>query len=94
MEVDRATTRQDFVSGRVFSAGCDEFSASSSYTHSSLTKKFVPLKPVVLNPSRPAISASGSGSKGVDLQPVDLIQIDKSSSKPSLSHVTYWSGNW
>ena len=95
MEIDRPISREDFYSGRIFSGGDEEKQISSSSTSrpAHLLKKFVPLKPVSMNPVRSVERTPNPASKGLDLQPVDLIQ---QPSKPKeLTHqVTYWSGNW
>ena len=95
MEVDRSVSREEFISGRVFSGGSDAPTTSSSYANSSLVKKFVPLKPVSLNPNRPLEkNTSSNNSKSVDLQPVNLIQQESATPRAITPKVTCWSGNW
>jgi DNA repair and recombination protein RAD54B len=66
VEIDRAVPRVDYLSGACFGRGPVLDPGPSLSSSSALTRKFVPLKPVVLNPSttlrKPSAPATQSSS--------------------------------
>ncbi|KAI0320767.1 P-loop containing nucleoside triphosphate hydrolase protein [Amylostereum chailletii] len=102
LEVDRFVPRTEYQSGACFGrAGAAITPTPSVGTYGSLTKKFVPLKPVVMNPgtnSRPMAAPR----KAVELEPVNILSSSAprtpSSSIPSSirkdNTESCWSVNW
>ncbi|KAA1474331.1 hypothetical protein DENSPDRAFT_840910 [Dentipellis sp. KUC8613] len=104
LEIDRSISRSEYLSGECFGRGPALLqNAPSLLSSSSLTKKFVPLKPVTMNASRAvkAPSNPANGRKFIELEPVSLIS---TSSQPSSLHTSsspvtsgtesYWTANW
>lgn len=101
IELDRPITRAEYLSGSCF--GDQVFATSGPSTLPKvLSKQFIPLKPRPL----PAVKCTGPGqpqapeSKGVPLQPVNLLSsLENSSPKPTISKVegeedSHWTANW
>jgi DNA repair and recombination protein RAD54B len=102
IEIDRAVSRADFLSGASFGrASYMAAEPSGPARQSALTKQFVPLKPTVLNTAHlphPAAS-SRSGRQIVPLEPVDLIAIGNDSKEKSnlgklRGRESCWTANW
>ncbi|KAJ7502774.1 SNF2 family N-terminal domain-containing protein [Mycena galericulata] len=105
IELDRAITRTDFLSGACFgfgnSASYSSVQAPKASTNkpSALSKQFVPLKIKTPTPSRPQPSTSGSERRVVPLQPVDLLSTANNTSPKKLLPTvkvedSYWTANW
>ncbi|KAJ7755699.1 SNF2 family N-terminal domain-containing protein [Mycena maculata] len=102
IELDRAITRADYLSGTCFGfGGSATFSSvpTSTSKPSALSKQFVPLKINAPTPSRPQASAGLSERRVVPLQPVDLLStVNNKSPKKALPTVkvgdSYWTANW
>ncbi|TDL24190.1 hypothetical protein BD410DRAFT_745512 [Rickenella mellea] len=105
MEVDCAIPRSEFFSGACFGKNAGTSSTSTgdakpSYaSSSSLSKKFTPLKPVLLNPSKPGPSRTAAlentDKKGISLHPVDLVQAPAGNENLVGDHKeSYWTANW
>ncbi|KAL5523808.1 hypothetical protein ACEPAG_7981 [Sanghuangporus baumii] len=97
MEVDCSISKAEFMSGRVFGKGTVSLSneeTSARPIHTSLKKKFTPLKPVSVNGRLPQPQYPVSRKEEIALEPVELIQNigDKTSicSAPWL----HWSAHW
>ena len=95
IEIDAPLRKEDFLSGSVFGQ-CDIIPQQPifrpSYSGSStLTKKFVPLKPVSTNVTDRPARESGS-SKAIPLEPVNLLR--KEGNNSSLAPNSYWAAHW
>ena len=95
MEVDRSVSRDEFYSGRIFGTGA-QMPIATIVSSSSISRKFVSLKPAQLNPVRTSNgnSANPNSTKSVELQPVNLLQKGSVEPLQSTLPVTHWSGNW
>lgn len=100
IEIDRRIPREEYLSGACFGRGpAVVYPVAAPSTSGTLTKKFVPLKPMVLNPAvvkRPSTAASSSK---VALEPVGLLASTenmpaRASSSKSSGNDTYWTANW
>lgn len=104
LEIDRAMQPSEYLSGACFGRGGTSDAPLPPLTNSvSLSRQFVPLRPVALNPStiRPptAPESSVSRRKAIDLEPVSLLSGPTSSSSKGQSggdddSQTYWTANW
>ncbi|KAJ6495564.1 SNF2 family N-terminal domain-containing protein [Mycena vitilis] len=101
IELDRAITRAEFLSGTCFgdSASFSSAPAASTSKATALSKQFVPLKIKPSTPSHPQASTSGAERRVVPLQPVDLLStMNTNSPKKPLPSVkaddSYWTANW
>ncbi|KAI5123982.1 hypothetical protein M0805_006394 [Coniferiporia weirii] len=104
MEIDCAVPKEDFLSGKVFGLGNSNTSPEETRpvhaSASTLTKKFIPLKSISTNSQRdryPSTGSSDAPKKGIDLEPVGLLQqkSENFKEKPTLSvPTTYWSAHW
>ena len=61
--IDRPISRAEYMSGACFGRNAIGGEPAPLTNSGGLAKKFVPLRPVTTNPSRPAISAPASSSK-------------------------------
>jgi len=106
LQIDRAMQPSEYLSGACFGRGGIVDTPLPPLTNSSaLSKQFIPLKPVALNPScvRPAAQpdpgASVSRRKVIDLEPVNLLsqqvtQPQKAQSESGNDAQSYWTANW
>ncbi|KAJ7647498.1 SNF2 family N-terminal domain-containing protein [Roridomyces roridus] len=100
VELDRAITRHDYLSGACFGFGSSvavsQVSIASTSKPSALSKQFVPLK--IGTPSRLEPSTSGVERRAVPLQPVDLLStVNNNAPKDSTTvkvEDSYWTANW
>jgi DNA repair and recombination protein RAD54B len=91
MEIDRAISRADYLSGACFGRGA---STTRTTTSSAFSRHFVQpkIKPTSLSSSMPA-------RKGILLEPVDLISTtghypEKSNITKAKAESTYWTAVW
>ena len=106
LEIDRAMQPSEYLSGACFGRGGIVDSSLPPLTNSTaLTKQFIPLKPVALNPSvvrppaLPESEASVSQKKVIQLEPVNLLsqqvtQPPKAQSESGNDAQSYWTANW
>ncbi|KAJ7251770.1 SNF2 family N-terminal domain-containing protein [Mycena haematopus] len=104
IELDRAITRAEFLSGACFGDSVSYSSMQPVGTTSkatALSKQFVPLKIKPSTASHAQTSTSTSERKIVPLQPVDLLStISNKSPKKALPIIkaeardSYWTANW
>ena len=107
MEVDCPISKSDFTSGRVFGRGsfefpCDEATKKPAYASATaLKKKFaVPLKAASVNTALLKPQRSNDDDfqcvprKGLDLEPVNLMQRMGSEKAVSSAHTSCWSAHW
>jgi DNA repair and recombination protein RAD54B len=106
LQIDRAMQPSEYLSGACFGRGGIVDTLLPPLTNSSaLSKQFIPLKPVALNPYcvRPAAppdpGASVSRRKVIDLEPVNLLsqqvtQPQKAQSENGNDAQSYWTANW
>jgi DNA repair and recombination protein RAD54B len=96
----------EYLSGACFGRGGIVDSSLPPLTNSTaLTKQFIPLKPVALNPSLlrppapPESEASVSRKKVIELEPINLLsqqvkQPLKAQSESRSEAQSYWTANW
>ncbi|KAJ7124910.1 SNF2 family N-terminal domain-containing protein [Mycena epipterygia] len=104
IELDRAITRTEYLSGTCFGDSTPYSSVqvvgSSTSKPTALSKQFVPLKIKTSTTSRPQASTSVPDRRVVPLQPVDLLSsvIGNKSPKKALPTIkvedSYWTANW
>lgn len=106
MEIDCVVLKSDFTSGKVFGKGTFGFDLDDNdvkpmhMSATSLKKKFaIPLKPVSVNSNRQQPQYPGdagpSQKKGIDLEPVGLLQKSVNTEKRVLNGPpSYWSAHW
>jgi DNA repair and recombination protein RAD54B len=105
IEIDRAVSREEYMSGACFGKGpAMSYPAATSATtlsgavkNMTLTKKYVPLKQVALNVTR--LSASESRGKGVErpsgsTRSLNEGQAEASTVKAAGAGDQYWTANW
>ncbi|KAI9442270.1 SNF2 family N-terminal domain-containing protein [Lactarius indigo] len=104
LEIDRAMQPSEYLSGACFGRGDMSDAPLPPLTNSvSLSRQFVPLRPVALNPStvRPptAPKISVSQRKVIELEPVTLLSEPTASSSKEQpgsgdNAQSYWTANW
>jgi DNA repair and recombination protein RAD54B len=104
LEVDRAMQPSEYLSGACFGRGGMGDAPLPPLTNSvSLSKQFVPLRPVALNPSTirlpSAPESSVSQRKVIELEPVSLLSrptgpSSKGQSGSDDDAQSYWTANW
>jgi DNA repair and recombination protein RAD54B len=105
LQIDRAMQPSEYLSGACFGRGGIIDTPLPPLTNSTaLSKQFIPLKPVALNPSfirppaPPKPEASVSRRKVIDLEPVSLLSQQvvqpKAQSESGNDIQSYWTANW
>ena len=104
LEIDRAMQPSEYLSGACFGRGGMGDAPLPPLTNSvSLSKQFVPLRPVALNPSTirvpSAPESSVSQRKVIELEPVSLVSrptgpSSKGQSGSDHDAQSYWTANW
>lgn len=106
LQIDRAMDPSEYLSGACFGrGGITDTPLPPLMSSSALSKQFIPLKPVALNPSsvRPAAppvpEAAVPRRKVIDLEPVNLLsqqgtQLLKTQSDNGKGAQLYWTANW
>ncbi|KAH9961299.1 P-loop containing nucleoside triphosphate hydrolase protein [Russula dissimulans] len=104
LQLDRAMQPSEYLSGACFGrGGTSDTPLAPLATSSALSKQFVPLKPVALNPysMRPPVShgASVLPRKPIDLEPINLLSrpvtpSSKAQSEGGNDAQSYWTANW
>jgi DNA repair and recombination protein RAD54B len=105
LQLDRAMQSSEYLSGACFGRGGIIDTPLPPLTNSTaLSKQFIPLKPVALNPSfvrpppLPKPEASVSRRRVIDLEPVSLLSQQgmqpKAQSESGNDTQSYWTANW
>lgn len=103
LEIDRAMQPSEYLSGACFGRGGTGDAPLPPLTNSvALSRQFVPLRPVALNPSAvrlpTAPESSVSRRKVIELEPVSLVSGPMASSSKGQSGgddvQSYWTANW
>ncbi|KAJ7039247.1 SNF2 family N-terminal domain-containing protein [Mycena alexandri] len=102
IELDRAITRAEYLSGTCFGDGASYAAIQTTSTSkpTALSKQFVPLKiDKSSTPLHVQASTGGSERRIVPLQPVDLLStLNNKSPKKTLPSIkvedSYWTANW
>ncbi|KAJ6558570.1 SNF2 family N-terminal domain-containing protein [Mycena vulgaris] len=105
IELDRAITRAEYLSGTCFGDSAAyssiQIPPSTSKPAPGVSKQFIPLKIKASTPSRHQKSASGLDRRAIPLQPVDLLSTISNNSPKKVPPVptikvedSYWTVNW
>ncbi|KAH9998501.1 P-loop containing nucleoside triphosphate hydrolase protein [Russula compacta] len=104
LQIDRAMQPSEYLSGACFGRGGISDTPLPPLTNStSLSKQFIPLRPVALNPSSVRLpvqsDAAVSHRKAIDLEPISLLSqpvtlSSKAQSKGDNDAQSYWTANW
>ncbi|EJD03013.1 uncharacterized protein FOMMEDRAFT_123160 [Fomitiporia mediterranea MF3/22] len=104
MEIDCELPKLDFTSGKVFGKGsfgsfAEEMDTKPNHASAlSLKKKFsIPLKSIPVKPAQQPQSSDTSDplrTRGIDLEPVCLLQRRENELPPNPIPNTYWSAHW
>jgi DNA repair and recombination protein RAD54B len=105
LQIDRAMQPSEYLSGACFGrGGIIDTPLPPLANSTALSKQFIPLKPVALNPSfvrppaQPKPETSVSRRKIIDLEPVNLLSQQlvqpKAQQESSNDTQSYWTANW
>jgi hypothetical protein len=104
LHLDRAIEPSEYLSGSCFGRGGTGDTPLPPLTSSTaLSKQFIPLKPVALNPSSVRLSASREASipqrKVIELEPINLLSppvvlSSRAESEGGHNAQSHWTANW
>jgi DNA repair and recombination protein RAD54B len=104
LQIDRTMQPSEYLSGSCFGRGGIGETTLPRLTNSTmLSKQFIPLKPVALNPSSVRLPSSREASippkKVIELEPITLLSrpvapSSKAESEGDNDAQSYWTANW
>ena len=103
LQIDRIMQPSEYLSGSCFGRGGIGDTTLPRLTNSTtLSKQFIPLKPVALNPSSVRLPSPREASippkKAIELEPINLLSRpvapSKAESEGDDGPQSYWTANW